>query len=163
MSRARLTASLDLSQGESAIIRVMTFQGYALATRAASSSAARSVSGRRQGRLRRQAGSGSRGERECRARPRRSDEAELMSTRPPIAGQKRTCRWVRVGPKHKVAALQPAAREQEPRGRQSVERTALAGWQVNTINKRTVGVATDDQAQASTLTRPVTSAALITQ
>ena len=46
---------------------------------------------------------------------------------------------------------------------EAVERTALAGWQVNTINKRTVGVATDDQAQASTLTRPATSAALITQ
>jgi len=30
---------------------------------------------------------------------------------------------------HKVAALQPAAREQEPRGRQPMERTAIAGWQ----------------------------------
>jgi hypothetical protein len=30
-------------------------------------------------------------------------------------------------PKHKVAALQPAARGQEPRGRKPVERTALAG------------------------------------
>ena len=40
----------------------------------------------------------------------------------------------------KAQPLQPAAREQEPRGRQSVEKTATAGWQVNTINKRTVGV-----------------------
>src|SRR5580700_8704819 len=32
-------------------------------------------------------------------------------------------------PTHEVAALQPAAREQEPRGRQPVERTAMAGWQ----------------------------------
>src|SRR6476661_6930369 len=31
------------------------------------------------------------------SRPRRSDEAELMSACPPIAGQKRTCPWVRVG------------------------------------------------------------------
>jgi len=47
----------------------LAFQGYAIATTAASSSAATSVSGRRQGswKLRRQAGSGSRGERECRA------------------------------------------------------------------------------------------------
>jgi hypothetical protein len=36
---------------------------------------------------------------------------------------------VRNGSKHEVAALQPAAREQEPRGRQPVERTAMAGWQ----------------------------------
>ena len=67
------------------------------------------------------------------------------------------------GPKHKVAALQPAAREQEPRGRYPVERTAIAGWQVNMINKRTVDVATDDQARASILTRLATSAALITR
>ena len=33
----------------------------------------------------------------------------------------------RLGPLHKVAALQPAARGQEPRGRKPAERTALAG------------------------------------
>ena len=39
------------------------------------------------------------------SRPRRSDEAELMSVCPPIGEQKRTCRWVRAGPLHKVAAI----------------------------------------------------------
>src|SRR5712675_1410158 len=34
---------------------------------------------------------------------------------------------VAYGSKHKVAALQPAARGQEPRGRKPAERTALAG------------------------------------
>ncbi|MCP1747086.1 CheY-like chemotaxis protein [Bradyrhizobium japonicum] len=36
---------------------------------------------------------------------------------PPTAARKRTLSDFREGPKHKVAALQPAAREQEPRGR----------------------------------------------
>jgi hypothetical protein len=35
----------------------------------------------------------------------------------------------REGPRHKVAALQPAAREQEPRSRWLIERTAIAGGQ----------------------------------
>ena len=42
---------------------------------------------------------------------------------------------------HEVAALQPAAREQEPRGRRPVERTAMAGGgKVNTISSCIVGV-----------------------
>ena len=39
------------------------------------------------------------------------------SALPPIATKERTSRQVRVVPKHKVAALQPAARGPEPRGR----------------------------------------------
>jgi hypothetical protein len=41
----------------------------------------------------------------------------------------RTSRLDSFVPRHEVAALQPAAREQEPRGRQPVESTAVAGWQ----------------------------------
>jgi hypothetical protein len=39
-------------------------------------------------------------------------------------------------PKHKVAALQPAAREQEPRCRWLIERTAIAGWLGSTRSTR---------------------------
>jgi hypothetical protein len=42
------------------------------------------------------------------------------------AARKQTSPEVRVGPKHKVAALQPAAREQEPRGLWPVERIVVA-------------------------------------
>ena len=40
-----------------------------------------------------------------------------MSAHPSTAAQQRTSLEVADGPKHKVAVLQPAAREQEPRGR----------------------------------------------
>ncbi len=65
---------------------------------------------------------------------------------------------VRFVPKHKVAALQPAAREQEPRGRHPVERTAMAGWQGHVLSacnawSRTARIIW----QAGTLMRRVTS------
>jgi len=41
----------------------------------------------------------------------------LMSAMPLTAAQRQTSSEVRVGPRHEVAALQPAAREQEPKGR----------------------------------------------
>jgi hypothetical protein len=41
--------------------------------------------------------------------------AGAMSGLPPIATELRTLLMVRFVPTHKVAALQPAAREQEPR------------------------------------------------
>ena len=37
-------------------------------------------------------------------------------------------------PQHKVAALQPAARGQEPRGRQPVEGTPIAGRKLRLVN-----------------------------
>jgi hypothetical protein len=40
-----------------------------------------------------------------------------MSGLPPVATELWTWLVVRFVPRHKVAALQPAAREQEPRGR----------------------------------------------
>ena len=52
-----------------------------------------------------------------------------MSLLPPTEDVVGPPRHVRVVPWHEVAALQPAAREQEPRGRQPVERTGMAGWQ----------------------------------
>jgi hypothetical protein len=64
------------------------------------------------------------------------------------------------GPKHKVAALQPAAREQEPIGQQLNE-DRDSGVKVSTINKRCVGV---QQMIARILMRPAaSSAAPITQ
>ncbi len=42
----------------------------------------------------------------------------------------------RNGPMHKVAALQPAAREQEPRSRWLIERAAIAGWLGSTRSTR---------------------------
>ena len=45
----------------------------------------------------------------------------------PTAAELQTSSNRRLGPEHEVAALQPAAREQERRGRKPVERTALAG------------------------------------
>jgi hypothetical protein len=36
---------------------------------------------------------------------------------------------VSLGPMHEVAALQPAARGQEPKGREPIERTAIARWE----------------------------------
>jgi hypothetical protein len=48
-----------------------------------------------------------------------------------------SCRKIaRVVPQHKVAALQPAAREQEPRCRWLIERTAIAGWLGSTRSTR---------------------------
>src|ERR1700732_5388587 len=69
-------------------------------------------------------------------------------------------------PRHEVAALQPAAREQEPRGRRPVERTARAGWQVNTISSCVVGGQrmiknSKDHLRAGTLMRRVTSTPLL--
>ena len=48
---------------------------------------------------------------------RRSDRAPITSGLPRKADNFRTCWHFAFVPKHKVAALQPAAREQEPRGR----------------------------------------------
>src|SRR6267378_2205675 len=70
-----------------------------------------------------------------------------------------TARWhVSKVPMHKVAALQPAAREQEPKGRHPVERTAMAGWQGHVLSacsawSRTARIIW----QAGTLMRRVTS------
>jgi hypothetical protein len=54
--------------------------------------------------------------RACTHKSRRADQARLVSAMASTAALKRTSLVVRVGPRHKVAALQPAAREQEPRG-----------------------------------------------
>src|SRR6266404_107785 len=77
---------------------------------------------------------------------------------PPIADIRRRRFDVRYVPTHKVAALQPAAREQEPRGRHPVERTAMAGWQGHVLSacnawSRTARIIW----QAGTLMRRVTS------
>src|SRR6266478_136407 len=73
----------------------------------------------------------------------------------------RAARLVRKVPTHKVAALQPAAREQEPRGRHPVERTAMAGWQGQHDQVMYCRRATHRTAriiwQAGTLMRRVTS------
>jgi len=55
---------------------------------------------------------------------------------------------------HKVAALQPAAREQEPRGRHPVERTAMAGWQGQHDQVMYCRRATHDQEQQGSSGRP---------
>jgi hypothetical protein len=49
-----------------------------------------------------------------------------MSGLPPLATELRTSLEVRFVPMHEVAALQPAAREQEPRGRRPGERIMIA-------------------------------------
>jgi hypothetical protein len=64
----------------------------------------------------------------------------MSSGLPSKADMARCSRHVSQVPKHEVAALQPAAREQEQRGRQPVERTAMAGGKVNTISSCIVGV-----------------------
>ena len=51
------------------------------------------------------------------SRARHATSSLVMSALPPIADSTRISREVRKVPKHEVAALQPAAREQEPRGR----------------------------------------------
>jgi hypothetical protein len=53
--------------------------------------------------------------------------ARATSGLPPLATELRTSQVVRFVPTHKVAALQPAARGQEPRDRKAAERKALAG------------------------------------
>jgi len=58
---------------------------------------------------------------------RKSCRAFLISVLPSTADIRRRDGHVRRVPGHKVAALQPAARGQEPRGRKPAERTALAG------------------------------------
>jgi hypothetical protein len=50
-----------------------------------------------------------------------------MSAPPSTADIRQGNGYVSFVPKHKVAALQPAARGQEPRGRKPAEKTALAG------------------------------------
>jgi hypothetical protein len=60
---------------------------------------------------------------------RHSDRGLATSGLPRTTDIIRASRHVSNVPTHEVAALQPAAREQEPRGRQPVERTAMAGWQ----------------------------------
>jgi hypothetical protein len=62
----------------------------------------------------------------------------VMSVHAPRAALMRTLRIDSFGPGHKVAALQPAARGQEPRGQQAVERSAIAGWHSQHINNRTL-------------------------
>src|SRR5258708_18436079 len=58
----------------------------------------------------------------------RRTQHEHMFSGLPLKADIARCSWhVANVPKHKVAALQPAARGQEPRGRKPVERTALAG------------------------------------
>jgi hypothetical protein len=69
---------------------------------------------------------------------RRFRDAWVMSAYPPTADIRAHVAFRRSGPTHKVAALQPAARGQEPRGQQPVERSAIAGWQSQHINKRTL-------------------------
>jgi hypothetical protein len=75
-----------------------------------------------------------------RVKLRKTQCEHIFSALPSNADIHHGCRKVSEGPKHKGAALQPAAREQELRGRWPVERAAIAGWQVNTINQRSVGV-----------------------
>src|ERR1700730_1498008 len=53
-------------------------------------------------------------------------DVRVTSAFHPIAAKSRTCRHVAKVPLHKVAALQPAAREQEPRGRWPAERIVIA-------------------------------------
>ena len=58
--------------------------------------------------------------------------AATLAARPVYPRKLTTCCNAQVaslGPKHEVAALQPAARGHEPRGLQPAERTAIAGWQ----------------------------------
>src|SRR5881296_3974905 len=62
------------------------------------------------------------------------------SGHPPTAAEKRTSKKRRSGPTHKVAALQPAARGQEPRGRSPVERTAIAGGEPRPENRGVVNL-----------------------
>src|SRR6266852_8427372 len=58
----------------------------------------------------------------------RRTQCEQMSSELPLeADIAQHTRHVSKVPLHKVAALQPAARGQEPRGRKPAERTALAG------------------------------------
>jgi transposase InsO family protein len=60
---------------------------------------------------------------------RTSKRIGARSVHPRVADIAWLLSQVRLVPLHEVAALQPAAREQEPRGRQPVERTGMAGWQ----------------------------------
>src|SRR5258708_3728125 len=89
------------------------------------------------------------------------DRAQLTSGLTPQADIIADRRHVCFVPKHKVAALQPAAREQEPRGRHPVERTAMAGWQGQHDQVMYCRRATHRTAriiwQAGTLMRRVTS------
>src|SRR6266478_3528067 len=84
---------------------------------------------------------------------------EQMSSGLPLKADIARCsRHVAFVSSHKVAALQPAAREQEPRGRHPVERTAMAGWQGHVLSacnawSRTARIIW----QAGTLMRRVTS------
>src|SRR6476660_2476573 len=50
---------------------------------------------------------------------------------------------VRLVPTHKVAALQPAARGQEPRGRLPAERTPIAGGEPRPENRGVVNLTQD--------------------
>src|ERR1700674_2496493 len=52
-------------------------------------------------------------------------------------------RFSSVVPRHKVAALQPAARGQEPRGRQPVERTAIGSEEPRPENGGVVNLTQD--------------------
>src|SRR5258708_20277337 len=59
---------------------------------------------------------------------RRTQYEYMSSALPSNSDIARRSRHFAFVPTHKVAALQPAAREQEPRGRKPAERTALAGF-----------------------------------
>jgi hypothetical protein len=63
------------------------------------------------------------------ARPCAADVmlARCMSGIPLVAAVAKTSQIASFVPEHKVAALQPAARGQEPRDRKPAERKALAG------------------------------------
>jgi len=73
-----------------------------------------------------------------------------------IPDSSRTSRRVGNVPKHEVAALQPAAREQEPRGRQPIERTGMARWQGRHDQLMYCRRATHDQEQQGSSGRPAT-------
>jgi hypothetical protein len=85
---------------------------------------------------------------------RRFDNRPVTSGLPPTSDIADSASHVGFVPKHKVAALQPAAREQEPRGRHPVERTAMAGWQGQHDQVMYCRRATHDQEQQGSSGRP---------
>jgi hypothetical protein len=80
--------------------------------------------------------------------------ARATSGHPRLADTLRVGRHVPQVPTHEVPALQPAAREQEPRGRRPVERTAMAGWQGQNDQLMYCRRATHDQEQQGSSGRP---------
>jgi hypothetical protein len=72
----------------------------------------------------------------------------------PDTGRTANFRFGSFVPEHEVAALQPAAREQEPRGRQPIERTGMARWQGQHDQLMYCRRATHDQEQQGSSGRP---------